>query len=110
MAPNTLAEYHAATEMMDLALEKYETACSAFTELHDAVIRADHEVSLADVELEYANLHGLDTTEPENKFNSAKQTLQDAKFRMNEMVPREYEAYIHAKLRYKTARIHHYKN
>lgn len=101
--------YHETCQMFDQASERYELACQRFPALYDEVKRAEHEVSCADVALEYACVNGLDTTEPENKLNFAKMNLQDAKFNMNEMVPHEYENKLYAQIRYNTARRAYYQ-
>jgi len=102
-------EYEEALNSFDRCSEAYERACQEYPYVHAEVKDAELDVSCADVALEYALMNNLDSTEADNKLNSAKTIYKDALFRMNALVPDAYENKVLAELRYTTARRAYYQ-
>jgi hypothetical protein len=103
-------QYDAATIAFERASEEYERACQQFPDLYTAVLDAENNVSMADVNLEYATFNQVDVVEHENKLNYAKSIYQDALFKMNEMV---HDAYLHkitTQVHYVTARRNYHQS
>lgn len=109
MADFLRKEYDDASHAFDRCSEAYERACQEYPYVYTEVKNAELDVSCADVALEYALMNNLDSTEADNKLNSAKAVYKDAMFRMNALVPEAYEQKVWAELRYTTARRAYYQ-